>query len=504
MRRWPTSSTATGASGTRAARPSRAGERVGADARRAAALRDPGAPRDAPALGPAARARRRRSSRSRSPTGCRRRPATTGSPSTPRTTRSSTSSSTARSPRAVRRRLDDDLGPRHLRGRSSGTTRKIEVRAARRAPAEGRYALFPLQPGEPTGKDWMIHRMDPPADPDREPMPDRIVPMLARSATLPRGRRRAGPTRSSGTACARSRYSEPGRLRLRVAQPAATSPTRYPELAPAEPRAQPPQRDARRRDRRVRRGRAGRASAGCSGGCTSASRGAAKRLLAGGRRSPTSSSTCCGSTATRSWTCPTRSGARGWRELELQGRALADARARRRRRRGAAGGDRAQQGLEGVIAKRLDCALRAGPALDVLDQDQERRSASDFVDRRLAAGGGAAARAHRRAARRGRGGRPPALRRAASAPASPRPSSTGSPSCSTPLERDDVAVRPTGPKPPRGAVLGRAAPRRRGRVRRVDARTAMLRAPVLQGPARGRAARSRSSRTGGPSAARSR
>ncbi|HEX3318112.1 MAG TPA: DNA ligase D [Solirubrobacteraceae bacterium] len=44
----------------------------------------------------------------------------------------------------------------------------------------GRYALFRTR-----GKDWMIHRMDPPVDPDREPMPERLQPMLARTGTLP-------------------------------------------------------------------------------------------------------------------------------------------------------------------------------------------------------------------------------------------------------------------------------------------------------------------------------
>ncbi|HEV2058398.1 MAG TPA: DNA ligase D, partial [Solirubrobacteraceae bacterium] len=46
----------------------------------------------------------------------------------------------------------------------------------------GRYGLFALKKrkGEAPGKDWMIHRMDPPQDPDREPMPDRLVPMLAK------------------------------------------------------------------------------------------------------------------------------------------------------------------------------------------------------------------------------------------------------------------------------------------------------------------------------------
>ena len=45
----------------------------------------------------------------------------------------------------------------------------------------GRYVLFRTR-----GNDWMIHRMDPPEDPDREPMPERIEPMLARSGPLPR------------------------------------------------------------------------------------------------------------------------------------------------------------------------------------------------------------------------------------------------------------------------------------------------------------------------------
>jgi bifunctional non-homologous end joining protein LigD len=42
---------------------------------------------------------------------------------------------------------------------------------------EGRYVLFQTR-----GKDWMIHRMDPPQDPEREDMPDRIVPMMAKLA----------------------------------------------------------------------------------------------------------------------------------------------------------------------------------------------------------------------------------------------------------------------------------------------------------------------------------
>jgi bifunctional non-homologous end joining protein LigD len=45
---------------------------------------------------------------------------------------------------------------------------------------EGRYVLFRTR-----GKDWMIHRMDPPA-PGVEPMPERIEPMAARIGTLQR------------------------------------------------------------------------------------------------------------------------------------------------------------------------------------------------------------------------------------------------------------------------------------------------------------------------------
>jgi bifunctional non-homologous end joining protein LigD len=45
----------------------------------------------------------------------------------------------------------------------------------------GRYALIHTR-----GKDWLIHRMDPPADPGSEPMPERIEPMKAVSGRLPR------------------------------------------------------------------------------------------------------------------------------------------------------------------------------------------------------------------------------------------------------------------------------------------------------------------------------
>jgi bifunctional non-homologous end joining protein LigD len=45
---------------------------------------------------------------------------------------------------------------------------------------KGKYVLFQTR-----GKNWMIHRMDPP-ERGREPMPDRIVPMMAKLSRLPR------------------------------------------------------------------------------------------------------------------------------------------------------------------------------------------------------------------------------------------------------------------------------------------------------------------------------
>src|SRR3712207_1725990 len=48
---------------------------------------------------------------------------------------------------------------------------------------QGRYVLFHTR-----DKDWVIHRMDPPVDPDRDPWPEHVVPMLAKLGKLPRGK----------------------------------------------------------------------------------------------------------------------------------------------------------------------------------------------------------------------------------------------------------------------------------------------------------------------------
>jgi bifunctional non-homologous end joining protein LigD len=75
---------------------------------------------------------------------------------------------------------------------------------------EGRYALFQTGPDQ---KDWMIHRMDPPSDPEREPMPARVVPMLAQGGQLPEDEGRyAFEIKWDGMRAVV--YSQPGRMRI--------------------------------------------------------------------------------------------------------------------------------------------------------------------------------------------------------------------------------------------------------------------------------------------------
>ena len=71
------------------------------------------------------------------------------------------------------------------------TDRKVEVTLhGERGRAAGRYGLFPLgrRPGRAAGgggEEWMIHRMEPPADPARAPLPEQLLPMLAKAGELP-------------------------------------------------------------------------------------------------------------------------------------------------------------------------------------------------------------------------------------------------------------------------------------------------------------------------------
>jgi bifunctional non-homologous end joining protein LigD len=91
----------------------------------------------------------------------------------------------------------------------------------------GRYALFPLD--RDGGKDWMIHRMDPPLDPAAEPMPEAFEPMLAKPGPLPRDDGGwAWEVKWDGVRvlC----HSLPGRMTLR-ARSGRDVTDRYPELS---------------------------------------------------------------------------------------------------------------------------------------------------------------------------------------------------------------------------------------------------------------------------------
>jgi bifunctional non-homologous end joining protein LigD len=106
--------------------------------------------------------------------------------------------------------------------------RKVEVRFHGER-LQARYALFPLDKGE-NPKDWMIHRMDPPADPAAgAPLPEKIVPMMAQLGKLPRDDRRwAFEIKWDGVRAIC--HSEPGRMRLHSRNLLDITP-RYPELS---------------------------------------------------------------------------------------------------------------------------------------------------------------------------------------------------------------------------------------------------------------------------------
>lgn len=59
------------------------------------------------------------------------------------------------------------------------TEREVQVSFAGRR-SQGRYVLF-----QTDGRNWMIHRMDPPADPTRLPLPTGWRPMVAQTGGLP-------------------------------------------------------------------------------------------------------------------------------------------------------------------------------------------------------------------------------------------------------------------------------------------------------------------------------
>jgi bifunctional non-homologous end joining protein LigD len=104
--------------------------------------------------------------------------------------------------------------------------RKVEV-ALHGRRVDGRYALFPIAAGK-APKEWLIHRMDPPADASREAMPERVEPMLATLGKLPRDDGRwAYEIKWDGVRAIA--YSRPGELQLHSRNLKDITP-QYPEL----------------------------------------------------------------------------------------------------------------------------------------------------------------------------------------------------------------------------------------------------------------------------------
>ncbi len=110
--------------------------------------------------------------------------------------------------------------------------RKIEV-ALHGERVDARYALFAISQGDRSDSDqpkqWMIHRMDPPADAAREPMPEHVTPMLARAGKLP-AHDRGWVYEIKWDGVRAIAYSQPGELRLESRNLKEIT-GQYPELA---------------------------------------------------------------------------------------------------------------------------------------------------------------------------------------------------------------------------------------------------------------------------------
>ena len=216
---------------------------------------------------------------------------------------------------------------------------------------QGRYVLF-----RTGGKNWMIHRMDPPQDPEREPMPEQLVPMLARTGPLPPDDGRWALRGQVGRR-ARDRLRGGRAAEARVAATGATSRLATPSCA-GWAGARLARGDPRRRGRRLRRTTASRASSGCSGACTSRPRTRCGGSPARARRLR-DLRPAVARRALADGPSPTRSAASGWPSSG------STARAGRRPPTASATATALleatrAQGLEGIIAKRLDCPYTPG------------------------------------------------------------------------------------------------------------------------------------------------
>jgi bifunctional non-homologous end joining protein LigD len=105
------------------------------------------------------------------------------------------------------------------------TDKKVKFRLHGKR-VQGEYVL--IQTGGRDGRQWLIRRLDPPPEPDWEPMPHNIAPMLAvAKAALPRGKGWAYEFKWDGVRAIT--YVEGGRLRM-VSRNLLDITPRYPEL----------------------------------------------------------------------------------------------------------------------------------------------------------------------------------------------------------------------------------------------------------------------------------
>jgi bifunctional non-homologous end joining protein LigD len=91
---------------------------------------------------------------------------------------------------------------------------------------KGRYVLF-----RTNGENWMIHRMDPPQDPERKPMPKRIEPMMAKLVAKPPTPDDAWGFEFKWDGIRAEAYVEGGTVRL-MSRSGENVTARYPEVHP--------------------------------------------------------------------------------------------------------------------------------------------------------------------------------------------------------------------------------------------------------------------------------
>ena len=109
------------------------------------------------------------------------------------------------------------------------TDRKVKV-VLHGTKVRGRYVFF-----QTSGRDWMVHRMDPPPIPDWEPVPVGLRPMLAPPGPLPPGGRRRWAYELAWDGVRVLLAVEGGRTKATGADGADVAPA-YPELRQLGPR----------------------------------------------------------------------------------------------------------------------------------------------------------------------------------------------------------------------------------------------------------------------------